>query len=131
MCCGASLRVPARLVEQVYGQLADGGCIPRRWHREGRYGIPIQIAEDSQRRLIPLLADAPGRSGLVSLHVYVNLENQRAWVCWSFTCLLANYFSDTLSITRMNDNQNGNDRDSANDNDFDRGNGVMVMVMTQ
>ncbi|CAE7573306.1 dsaVM, partial [Symbiodinium sp. CCMP2592] len=57
----ACLVVPARLVEKAYGELSDAGCIPRRWHPEGRYGIPIQVAEDSQQRLIPLLADAVDR----------------------------------------------------------------------
>eukprot|EP00439_Symbiodinium_sp_Y106_P027255 s4745_g3.t1 len=57
----ACLVVPVRLVEKAYGELSDAGCIPRRWHPEGRYGIPIQVAEDSQQRLIPLLADAVDR----------------------------------------------------------------------
>ncbi|CAE7242847.1 dsaVM [Symbiodinium natans] len=57
----ASLLVPARLVEETYGQLAGAGCIPRRWHPEGRYGIPIQVAEDAGKRLIPLLANAVDR----------------------------------------------------------------------
>ncbi|CAE7805186.1 dsaVM [Symbiodinium necroappetens] len=53
----ACLVVPAQLVETAYGELSDANCLPRRWHPEGRYGIPIQVAEDSQQRLIPLLTD--------------------------------------------------------------------------
>lgn len=29
-------------VESCYLALADGDCIPRRWHLEGRWGIPIE-----------------------------------------------------------------------------------------
>ena len=29
-------------VESSYLALADGNCIPRRWHLEGRWGIPIE-----------------------------------------------------------------------------------------
>ena len=66
----ASLLVPARYVERAYGQLADAGCTPRRWHPEGRYGLPIKTAEDSRKRLIPLLADAVARPGKMLQQVW-------------------------------------------------------------
>mmetsp|Transcript_5776 Transcript_5776/g.10337 ORF Transcript_5776/g.10337 Transcript_5776/m.10337 type:complete len:507 (-) Transcript_5776:46-1566(-) len=56
----ASLVLPARLVETVYMALADGDCIPRRWHPEGREGIPIQTGEPG-KRLLPILAGAEQR----------------------------------------------------------------------
>ena len=51
-------------VESSYQALAESNCIPRRWHVEGRWGIPIEQIKSGQHqgmRFIPLLYRAEQR----------------------------------------------------------------------
>eukprot|EP00438_Fugacium_kawagutii_P031141 Skav201765 [mRNA] locus=scaffold1973:459868:467663:- [translate_table: standard] len=51
-------------VESSYEALAESDCIPRRWHLEGRWGIPIERISSGEHRgmrFIPLLPGAEDR----------------------------------------------------------------------
>lgn len=62
--CRAGLVVTPQSVESSYQALAESNCIPRRWHVEGRWGIPIEQIKSGQHqgmRFIPLLYQAEQR----------------------------------------------------------------------
>jgi len=62
--CRAGLVLTPQNVESSYQALAESNCIPRRWHVEGRWGIPIEQIKSGQHqgmRFIPLLYQAEQR----------------------------------------------------------------------
>ena len=62
--CRAGLVLTPQSVESSYQALAESNCIPRRWHVEGRWGIPIEQIKSGQHqgmRFIPLLYQAEQR----------------------------------------------------------------------
>lgn len=76
----AGLILSPQSVESSYLALADGNCIPRRWHLEGRWGIPIEkIAQGKHQglRFIPLLVGAEKR---LPEEIQQLLKTGRAWV---------------------------------------------------
>ena len=70
-----ALRVPARRVEAMYQALAGANCIPRRWHPEGRDGVPIVPAPGlPSQRLLPLLTGGENRHCGTSVCVFPGLS---------------------------------------------------------
>ncbi|CAJ1422201.1 unnamed protein product [Effrenium voratum] len=60
----AGLVLTPQSVEGSYEALAESNCIPRKWHVEGRWGIPIEQISSGQHqrmRFIPLLDGAESR----------------------------------------------------------------------
>ncbi|CAK9040183.1 unnamed protein product [Durusdinium trenchii] len=76
----AGLVLVPQLVESCYQALAESNCIPRKWHPEGRYGIPIEridCGDFAGKRFIPLL---PGAADRLPQEIQELLKAQKALV---------------------------------------------------